>query len=78
VLHLAATTIIAEESAQSAQSAQDTQEPTDPNHSTTGNGSIPWADYASTGQESTQEIDPFPAERGGNGSIGPIGTVIPA
>jgi hypothetical protein len=72
VLHLSASSVVPEES---TQSTQDKQEPAAPSHSPTGNGSIPWADLVGTGEESTQEIDPIAADRGGNGSIG---TVIPA
>jgi hypothetical protein len=78
VLHLSADSVVPKEPSQSSQSTHTDEETASQSHASGGNGSIPWDDSASTGQRSTQEIDPFPAERGGNGSVGSIGTVFPA
>jgi hypothetical protein len=78
VLHLTASTIVCEESAQSAQFAQDDSKSAHQNGSGRSNGGIPWADYAEASQESARENCPNGAERGATGHIGRIGQVIPA
>ena len=77
VLHLAASSVVPKEPSQSAQSAHtDKNRAAEPCERREWVGSV--GRFCQPGQESAQEIDPFPSERGGNGSIGPIGTVIPA
>jgi hypothetical protein len=77
-MHLAASAIVCEESAQSAQSAQDEAKTTDQRTTQPGNGQVPWADFHEASQESAQETCPNGAERHADGQYGQIGQVIPA
>ncbi len=78
VLHLSASSVVPEESAQSAQSAHAGDETAESRHESDDNGSVSWADFDDTGQESAQQTGPFFAQRRDDGPIGPIGTVYPA
>jgi hypothetical protein len=78
VLHLSASAIVSEESAQSAQSARDDSKTTYERAIGQGNGHIPWEDFQQSGQQSAQENCPNGAGLRGAGQNGRIGQVIPA
>ena len=78
VLHLAASTITPQESAQSSHSAHGEQESTAQSQSSSGNGPISWDDFPDAEQESAHKTGPLSAPPRGDGTIGTIGTEIPA
>jgi hypothetical protein len=78
VLHLSADSVVPKEPSQSSQPPHTGEETASQSHASGGNGSVPWDGFPAAEQESARQTDPFLAERGGNGSGGSIGTVIPA